>query len=53
MTRQSFVKEHINSGKIKLEHLRTDLMPADMLTKPMSPTNLSKFLSILGIFGEK
>lgn len=33
--RYFFVKQHIDSGEIKLAHLRTDHMIADVLTKPL------------------
>ena len=35
IVRDSFIKQHIDDGKIALEYLPTEDMCADMLTKPL------------------
>jgi hypothetical protein len=45
--RQNFVKQHQDSGDINLLHLRSELMPADMETKPLGRYQIRYFLRIL------
>jgi hypothetical protein len=40
--RESFVKERINNGDIKLRYLPTEDMPADILTKPLPVASLDR-----------
>jgi hypothetical protein len=47
--KESYVKERLLNGDIKLQYLPTDQMPADMLTKPMSKFLLQKHMHKLFI----
>jgi hypothetical protein len=47
--KESYVKERLLNGDIKLQYLPTDEMPADMLTKPMSKLQLHKHMNKLFI----
>ena len=45
--RQNFVQQHQEAGDIKLVHLRSQHMPADMQTKPLGQHQLQNFLKTL------
>ena len=47
--KDSFVKERLHSGEMKLQYLPTTIMPADMLTKPLSKTLLNRHMNKLFI----
>lgn len=44
-----FVRETVNSGKVKVNYLSTNEMPADLLTKGLSAVKHYKFMESLGI----
>lgn len=48
-TRHHFLREKITEGKIKLLHLPSVEMPADMLTKAVTGTKLNQCSSLLGL----
>lgn len=43
-----FIRQHVNSGLLKLIHLPTDQQLADIFTKPLPHHKFSAFLSKLG-----
>jgi hypothetical protein len=45
--RESFVGERIRDGDMVLSYLPTEQMPADMLTKPLGPVLLQKFMELV------
>jgi hypothetical protein len=49
INRQEYVKQLIKDQIIKLTHLRSAIMPADMLTKPLLPSMIKSFLNVLQI----
>eukprot|EP01039_Chlorochromonas_danica_P011367 gene11368-12697_t len=49
LVKESYVKERIAKGDIKLKYLPTEDMPADCLTKPLSKPKLDKCLSIINV----
>lgn len=49
LVRKAFVKERITCGDIVLDYLKTDLMVADMLTKPLNGIQLSQHCNMLRI----
>jgi hypothetical protein len=49
MSKYAFVKQHVDSGDIELIHCRTNIMVADMLTKPLTGTELKKLMELVDI----
>lgn len=49
LVKESYVKERIAEGDVKLKYLPTEDMPADCLTKPLSKPKLDKCLSIINV----
>jgi hypothetical protein len=49
IAKYAFVKQHVDLGDIELTHCRTHLMIADMLTKPLTGTELKKLLDLMFI----
>jgi hypothetical protein len=52
ISKYAFVKQYVDSGEIQLVHCRTNLMVADMLTKPLSGTELKKLMELVDIVDE-
>jgi len=44
-----FVKQHMNLGDVILQHCPGEVMPADMLTKPLDGTRLKKSNEIINL----
>jgi len=44
-----WLREKVAMKKIQLEHLSTDDMPADLLTKPLARIKVEKFCSMIGL----
>ena len=42
-TRFFAIKDLIDSNQLDLEHYRTDVMPADIMTKPLTGSKFTKF----------
>lgn len=47
--RHHFVREAVANGSIEIKYLKTDEMPADLLTKALSSSKHVKFTSTLGL----
>jgi hypothetical protein len=47
--RQQFVEQHIKSGNVRLERCPTQVMRADMLTKPCAPADIFRHRIALSI----
>ena len=45
----AFVKQYVDLGKIELVHCRTQVMVADMLTKPLNESDLKKLSDLIFI----
>jgi hypothetical protein len=52
ITKYGFIKQHIDMGNISLEHCRTHIMAADMVTKPLGGTELRKLSELICILDE-
>lgn len=48
--RIQLVRENVQRGNILLEHMSTDIMPADVLTKPLNRINHEKCMRNLSLF---
>jgi hypothetical protein len=51
-TKYVFVKQYVDLGEIELVHCRTQVMVADMLTKPLSGPELKKLSDLVYIVDE-
>jgi hypothetical protein len=49
IARYSFVKQHMELGDITFKHCPGEVMPADMLTKPLDGTRLRKLSEIINL----
>lgn len=53
ITRNNFIRERIMEGEIILQHIRTDELIANILTKPLSPVNFKylyeKFITVINL----
>ena len=49
-TRHHFIRELIQAKKIIVDHLRSNEMPADILTKATAAPRLQKFMDMIGLF---
>jgi len=49
IARHGFVKQHVDSGDITFKHCPGDVMPADMLTKPLDGTRLKKLSQLINL----
>jgi hypothetical protein len=49
ITKYGFIKQHVDLGDIILVHCRTHVMAADMVTKPLSGTELKKLSELVCI----
>jgi hypothetical protein len=49
IARQGFVKQHVDSGDIIFVHCPGEMMPADMLTKPLEGTRLKKLSQLINL----
>jgi hypothetical protein len=49
VARHGFVKQYLDSGDITFKHCPGDVMPADMLTKPLDGTRLRKLSSLVNL----
>jgi hypothetical protein len=49
LNRQALIAQHVNGNDIVIQYCPTDLMPADMLTKPMTGGSLGKLCKIISI----
>jgi hypothetical protein len=49
IAKYSFIKQYVDSGEIILSHCRTNIMVADMLTKPLGGTELKKLMDLVYI----
>jgi hypothetical protein len=47
IAKYAFIKQHVDTGEIELIHCRTNLMVADMLTKPLGGTDLKKLSDLV------
>lgn len=47
--RSHYIRECVNSGKVKVKHVSTKSMIADMLTQPLSHVLLSQHHKMFGI----
>jgi hypothetical protein len=52
ITKYAFVKQHVDLGDIELVHCRTQVMAADMLTKPLNGNELKKLSNLVSIVDE-
>jgi hypothetical protein len=52
ITKYAFVKQHVDLGHIELVHCRTQVMAADMLTKPLNGSDLKKLSELVSIVDE-
>ena len=52
IAKYGFVKQYVDMGKIQLVHCRTQVMVADMLTKPLSGTDLKKLSNLIYVIDE-
>ncbi|XP_062703720.1 uncharacterized protein LOC134286164 [Aedes albopictus] len=48
-TREKFVQELCQKNQVALEYCPTELMTADILTKPLGPTKHDRFCGLLGL----
>jgi len=48
--RHHFIRDHINAKDVELNHVPTDEMTADILTKPLPKPAFEKLRTKLGIF---
>jgi hypothetical protein len=49
VARHGFVKQHMDFGDVILQHCPGEVMPADMLTKPLDGTRLKKLSEIVNL----
>ena len=49
ITKYGFIKQHIDNGNIILEHCRTHILAADVVTKPLGGTDLKKLSNLICI----
>lgn len=53
ITKKTFIRERIMEGEIILQHIRTDELIANILTKPLSPVNFKylydKFITVINL----
>jgi hypothetical protein len=49
IARHGFVKQHVEFGDITFKHCAGDVMPADMLTKPLDGTRLRKLSELVNL----
>jgi hypothetical protein len=49
IAKYGFVKQHVETGDVIFKHCSGDVMPADMLTKPMDGTRLRKLSEIVNL----
>jgi hypothetical protein len=49
VARHGFVKQHMDLGDVILQHCPGEVMPADMLTKPLDGTRLKKLSEIVNL----
>jgi hypothetical protein len=49
IARYEFVKQHVDLGDITFRHCPGDIMPADMLTKPLDGTRLKKLSQLINL----
>jgi hypothetical protein len=49
ISKYAFVKQYVDLGKIELVHCRTQVMVADMLTKPLTGSDLKKLSDLICI----
>jgi hypothetical protein len=52
LTKYTFVKQYVDLGEIELVHCRTQIMAADMLTKPLTGADLKKLIDLICIVDE-
>jgi hypothetical protein len=52
IARHGFVKQHVESGEITFRHCPTDVMPADMLTKPLDGSRLKKLSQLINLIDD-
>lgn len=49
-TKYYWLREQVNAGNIRIEHIRTDKMPADALTKPLAANKMADARRLLGLY---
>ena len=49
VARHGFVKQHMELGDVIFQHCPGDVMPADMLTKPLDGTRLKKLSELVNL----
>ena len=49
VARHGFVKQHMDLGDVILQHCPGEVMPADMLTKPLDGTRLKQLSEIVNL----
>ena len=52
IAKYGFVKQYVDMGKIQLVHWRTQVMVADMLTKPLRGSDLKKLSNLICVVDE-
>jgi hypothetical protein len=50
IARHGFVKQHVDSGDITFVHCPGEVMPADMLTKPLDGPRLKKLSQLINLY---
>lgn len=51
--RHHFIRQIISDGKIDVQHVSTNNMAADILTKPLVSTKIGSFMQIMGVHKNK
>lgn len=44
-----WLRDEVEKGSIRLEHIGTDEMPADLLTKSLARVKMQKFAEMMGL----
>ena len=47
--RYYWLRDEVKKGSIRLEHIRTDEMPADLLTKSLQRIKVQRFAEMMGL----
>ena len=49
VARYGFVKQHMELGDVAFEHCPGEVMPADMLTKPLDGSRIKKLSELVNL----
>jgi hypothetical protein len=52
VARYGFVKQHMELGDVAFEHCPGEVMPADMLTKPLDGSRIKKLSELVNLVDE-